>query len=184
MTAPIKIDNRITLRSPDPAYAEALMRIVTEQNTYLLPWLPWVKKTGNSKDLRRMLRNFEAFNQGGQQFTTFIFFDHLLAGSIGLMRIDRTHRRGEIGYWLRQELQGRGIITRCCRWLIPYAFDQLLLHRLEIRVPSHNERSLAIPQRLGFRHEGTLRQYLQLDGRFHDMEVFGLLKEDGRTEEG
>lgn len=178
MITPIQIDERILLKAPDPIYADDLMHILANQPMHLRQWLPSARQNDSPQELKRFLKNLAAFNQGGQRFITFIFYDKKLAGSIGLVRIDRHHRRGEIGYWLRKELQGRGIITRCCRWLLSHAFEKMQLHRLEMRIPSNNQRSLAVPRRLGFHHEGTLRHYLRLNGGFQDMEVFGLLKED------
>ena len=53
---------------------------------------------------------------------------------------------------------GAGIITRCCASLLDYLFDDLRLHRVEIRCGTGNTRSCAIPRTLGFLREGVLRK--------------------------
>lgn len=174
----IKIDDQLELQGADPALAVEVFRVLQSQREHLTLWLPWLEHARSVTHIRRLLHDLAAFNEGGQRFTTFIFFNRELVGSIGLMRIYQPHRRAEIGYWLREEYQGRGIITRSCRALIRHGFNNLNLNRLEIHVPAQNTRSLSVPSRLGFRHEGTLHQYALLNNAFQDMEVFALLKED------
>lgn len=174
----LKIDKHLELRGANPAFAPEVYRLLQTQRPFLQPWLPWLEHARSITHIRRLLHDLAAFNEGGQRFTTFIFFEQELVGSIGLMRIYRQHRRAEIGYWLRREYQGRGIITRSCRALIKHGFLNLNMNRLEIHVPSHNTHSLNIPNRLGFQHEGTLRQYTLLNNDFQDMEIFALLKKD------
>ncbi len=178
----IKIDEHLELRGADPAFAEALYRTLQTQRAYLQPWLPWLEQARSVTHVRRLLHDFAAFNEGGQRLTTFISLEGKLVGSIGLIRIYRHHRRAEIGYWLQQEYQGRGIITRSCRALIKHSFLKLQLNRLEMHVPTQNVRSLNVPTRLGFRHEGTLRQYALLNNVFQDMEAFALLRKEWKED--
>jgi ribosomal-protein-serine acetyltransferase len=74
--------------------------------------------------------------------------------------------------------EGKGIISAACRVLIGYAFDELHLNRAEIRCATSNLRSAAIPERLGFRKEGVLRQSEFRDGQLHDFSIYGLLAEE------
>jgi ribosomal-protein-serine acetyltransferase len=69
-------------------------------------------------------------------------------------------------------------MTDACRALVDYLFSELKLHRIEIRCATDNVKSWAVPKRLGFSKEGVLRQAQAFDGRFLDIEVYGLLAED------
>ena len=69
-------------------------------------------------------------------------------------------------------------MTGACRSLVDYLFFDLKLHRVEIRCAIGNERSCAVPQRLGFTREGVLRQAQAYNDRYFDLEVYGLLAED------
>jgi RimJ/RimL family protein N-acetyltransferase len=59
-----------------------------------------------------------------------------------------------------------------------FAFDELNLHRLQLTAFSYNERAVALYEKLGFRQEGVFREFLQRDGRRHDMILFGLLRHE------
>jgi ribosomal-protein-serine acetyltransferase len=94
---------------------------------------------------------------------------------IGLHDIDWVNRKTEIGYWISQEYQGLGIISRSCRALISYTFEHLKLHRLEIQCAKQNLASRRIPEKLGFQQEALLRESIFLHGEFSDLILYGLL---------
>jgi hypothetical protein len=80
-------------------------------------------------------------------------FDKLV-GDIGYHPIDWADRKAEIGYWLGESFQGKGLMTEACKTLITYAFAELGLNKVEIHCAAENIRSCAIPKRLGFTQEG------------------------------
>ena len=170
-----RVDDEIELRLLELQHAEAMHRLTEANRAYLRRWLPWAETETTLQQteafIRRSLQQFAE----GNGFQAGIWYRQELAGAIGLHYVDRRNRRTEIGYWLAEPLQGRGIVTRACRALIDYAFGPLGLHRVEIRCAAGNLRSRAIPRRLGFREEGVLRQWIWVDGRFHDMVIYGLL---------
>jgi ribosomal-protein-serine acetyltransferase len=84
-------------------------------------------------------------------------------------------RQAEIGYWLDKDTQGKGIITRATTTLVTYAFQEYGLNKVEIHAAVGNKKSRAVPERLGFTQEGILRQTEWLNGRAHDMVVYGVL---------
>lgn len=90
-------------------------------------------------------------------------------------RIDLQNRIGELGYWLGEKFQGRGIMTKACRAMVAYGFSERALNRIEIHCAAANEKSRAIPERLGFRIEGALRQAERLADGYVDNVVYGLL---------
>ena len=103
-----------------------------------------------------------------------------LVGTIGFVYFDFYAKKTEIGYWIDQQAEGKGIITRACRVLIDYAFDELAMNRVEIRCSIKNGRSAAVPERLGFTKEGVLRQAEMLSDGLHDFYIYGLLAADPR----
>ena len=71
-------------------------------------------------------------------------------------------------------------MTAAVTALLRHGFRTLEFNRIEIRVGVRNRRSRAIPERLGFRHEGTLRQVERLGDRFVDHAVYGMLAPEWR----
>ena len=109
-----------------------------------------------------------------------IFRESKLIGSIGFVYFDLDAKKTEIGYWIDKDEEGKGIITRACRVLIDYAFNELEMNRVEIRCSTKNLRSGAVPERLGFTKEAVLRQAERLKDGLHDFSVYGLLAQDPR----
>ena len=111
------------------------------------------------------------------QFAVFCGDD--FAGLAGFKGTDRLNRKSEIGYWLREEFQHRGIMTESVRALINFGFSELGLNRIQIKCAPGNIRSNKIPQRLGFTLEGVERDSeFVSEGVFRDAKVWSLLKRD------
>jgi ribosomal-protein-serine acetyltransferase len=66
-------------------------------------------------------------------------------------------------------------MTEAVRALVAYAFEVWKLNRVEIRAAVANVRSRAIPERLGFKQEGVLRQAERIGDRFEDLVVYSML---------
>jgi [ribosomal protein S5]-alanine N-acetyltransferase len=101
-----------------------------------------------------------------------------LLGTCTLYQLDRPHRRGEIGLALRKSAWGRGIGREALELLIGFAFGTFALHRLEADIDPHNERSLRLFERQGFRREGYLRERWHHLGEIQDAIFLGLLRRE------
>ena len=99
---------------------------------------------------------------------------------IGYRGIDWRARATSIGYWLGEEFQGRGTMTESVRTLADHAIRIWELNRVEIRAAVENWRSRRIPERLGFREEGTLREAERVGDRALDSVVYSMLAQDWR----
>jgi ribosomal-protein-alanine N-acetyltransferase len=102
--------------------------------------------------------------------------DDALIGTASLFAINRTHRRGEVGYALRSDLWGRGYATEMLRALIDFAFTSVGLERLEADIDPRNEASCRLIERVGFAREGLLRQRWHVAGEVTDSAMYGLLR--------
>jgi RimJ/RimL family protein N-acetyltransferase len=107
--------------------------------------------------------------------------DDVVIGTCTLFRIDREHRRCELGYILRRDLWGRGFATEALTALMDHAFGTLDLHRVEADVDPRNDASLRLVERLGFRREGHLRERYFVAGEVQDSVIYGLLAPDWRS---
>lgn len=171
----LRIDERLELRSLESQHASALFRLTESNRTYLREWLPWLDTTLSVNDTKRFIRQARDGYRELTMLQTGIWLEGVLVGAIGLNRIDNTNRRAHIGYWIARSHQGLGLITQSCHRLLRYGFEQLDLNKLEIMCEPRNVRSRAVPERLGFVEEGTLREAQWINGRFVDLVVYGML---------
>jgi len=172
------IDEDISLRMLTNNDADRLFEITDQSRIYLREWLPWVDQTKTIKDSETFIQMSIQMYIDRIGLTTGIFYKNVLVGVAGFNRIDWENKIGYIGYWLANDYQGRGIMTRAVRALINFAFNEYELNRIDIRAASGNIKSQAIPKRLGFTNEGLLRQTEWLYDHFVDHIVYGLLKSE------
>ena len=179
----IKVNTHISLQLPRLEFAETIFAIIENQKNYLKQWLNWIDRVKSVDSIKTQIREAIALNKGGQQLNTYIFYDHYLVGAVGFINIHKIHQKAEMGYWIRQDFQGKGITSKSCRRLIDYGFQHLQLNRISIKIMTENHKSLTIPKKLGFQSEGTLRQDAFFNNRFYDIEVFSLLLEEWKNKE-
>ncbi|MBD7984291.1 GNAT family N-acetyltransferase [Sporosarcina sp. Sa2YVA2] len=98
-------------------------------------------------------------------------------GITSLINIDFTNRNAEciidIGdkdYW------SKGFGREAFQLLLEFAFKELNLHKVVLRVFSFNERAIKLYQKLSFEEEGRLKEQLYRNGAWHDVVLMGLLK--------
>ena len=174
-----KIDSDCELRLIEPAHAEELSALVNDNFEHIKEWSAWLKEPNRPVELTSewIGHNLRRFTSG-DGFETGIWYKGRMAGQIGYNYLDRENRKTEIGYWLGESFQGKGLITRSCAALIQNAFTELGMNRIEIRCGSENHKSRKIPERLGFKEEGTARQAEWLHDHFIDLVVYAMLAEE------
>ena len=154
----------------------------TEKNGVLTPGRP-APNGGIRAAIRRLRlarsppteKTYRGFFQAG------IWHEGRLAGVVGHLGIDRENLSTELGYWLGEEFEGRGLATAACRALVDHAFGELGLNRVSIACATENKKSCAIPERLGFRREDIRRQAEWLYDRFVDHAVYAALASEWQT---
>jgi ribosomal-protein-serine acetyltransferase len=166
-----------TLREEDAA---ELFLLVDANREHLRRWLPWVDSSITVEDSLAFIRRDAGNDLAGKGFSLAVEVRGRIVGVAGFNRIDAVDRKAEIGYWLSRDAQGRGTMTMCCRALVGLAFGALDLNRVEIHVATGNDRSRAIPVRLGFSLEGVIREAALRSGVFEDHAVYGLLRREWR----
>jgi ribosomal-protein-serine acetyltransferase len=167
----LDLGDGIEVRFLEPRDAEEVFAVIDANRERLRPWMPWVDPTLGPADTRAFIEGVRA---SGSEDGLGIYVDGSYAGGIGL-RADEVNGDSEIGYWIGAAHEGKGLVTRACRALIDRAFGDLGLHRVTIRAAPDNARSRAIPERLGFREEGVLREAGRAADGHHDLVVYGLL---------
>jgi ribosomal-protein-serine acetyltransferase len=177
----LRADERTILRLPIEGDAAPLFALVDANRAHLRRWLPWVDGASDAARIREFLLGVQARTAAGTSLELVIEHDGQLAGISGFRTIDPTNRSAEIGYWLREDFGGRGIMTAACRALVRHGFETLGLNRIAIAAAVENARSRRVAERLGFRFEGISREPEWLYDHFVDHAVYALLRRDGLT---
>jgi ribosomal-protein-serine acetyltransferase len=166
------------LRLPADADAAEMSALIRANFDHLAPWMPWARPDYSREDALDFIRRAAAQLADDNGLQTVIVERGRIVGTAGFHGVSWERRATSIGYWLAADRQGRGIMTETVRVLVDHAFGPWQLNRVEIRAAVENERSRAIPKRLGFSEEGTLRQVEFVRGRFLDHVVYSMLAAD------
>ncbi|MDD1685851.1 GNAT family protein [Methanoregula sp.] len=113
----------------------------------------------------------------GRQLFLAIEVDGEACGGIGINPLEDVHRgSAEIGYWLSGSFWGRGIITDAVRALVPVAFRQYDIVRLQACIFSNNPASIRVLEKCGFVREAVHRNAITKNGVIMDEIVYAVLR--------
>ncbi|WP_409340893.1 GNAT family N-acetyltransferase [Paenibacillus sp. MBLB4367] len=169
------IDEHVSLRLLEFRDAEPLYALIRSCGPYLQQWLPWAYSQNTLESTQAFIRGSMAQFAANDGFQAGIWHDNRIVGVIGYHRFDWMNRSTSIGYWLGEGYQGLGIMTKACQALVHFAFGTLGMNRVEIECAVENRKSRAIPERLGFVHEGCRREREWLQDRYVDHVMYGML---------
>jgi ribosomal-protein-serine acetyltransferase len=169
------------LRMLEARHVEELYELTLKHKGHLRAWLPWAHAEYTVEDTRAYVQSAMKEFVATGAIPAGIWYGDGLVGVIGMHTIDWADRSTSLGYWMSEDFQGRGFMRAAFRAVLEYAFDELELHRVEVRCATGNTRSRSFPEKANFTHEGTLRQAQWLCDRFVDMEVYSLLATEWRS---
>lgn len=174
--------DRLLLTPIDASDGPEIWHAVSGSRASLQRWLPWVQFHTDPAASTRFAEACAADWDHGRalRFVIRERAHRTFSGIVGLESCVQLHRSCELGYWLRREATGRGLMTEASRAALDFAFQQMGAHRVRVAAATDNHASLAVIGRLGFRFEGIARQAEWCDGRWLDHAVFALLATDPR----
>ena len=166
----------ILLRPAQSGDVEEFIGIVNASRDFLHPW---VDPPNDRIKFQSLLERSD-----GSEFLALLVClrsNQSIAGSINLSQIAfGNFCSAYLGYWIAEEFSGRGLMTAALQALLPVAFGEMGLHRLEANIQPSNTKSKKLVARLGFRKEGYSPQYLRIDGTWEDHERWAICAEDLR----
>lgn len=170
---------RLVIRCWQPADIELYETALTESSDHLKTFLPWAAHYPEDPQLGiDRLRRFRGMFDLGQDYVYGIFSadETRVIGGTGLhLRLGPNAR--EIGYWIHKDMTNLGYATEVSAALTRVAFDVDGVERVEIHCAVENLASAAVPRKLGYTHEATLRMRSRLlDGILHDSMVWVLFR--------
>ncbi|MDH3681898.1 MAG: GNAT family N-acetyltransferase [Acidimicrobiia bacterium] len=173
---------RLVIRLWELEDAPALHDAVTASVEHLQPWMAWIANEPLSVDERADLIATWRQQRGSMLDAVYGIFtaDGTLVGGAGLHhRIEPTGL--EIGYWLHVDQTGRGYATETARALTDVALDHPGIDYVEIHHDVANERSGAVPARLGYIHIGDEPRELAAPGEAGITRSWRLTGDDQRS---
>jgi len=176
-----RLDDEITLRTFAESDAGTVLDVVSANREHLRTFMRWMSDDYSLETAKEFIARAIETRSKKENTGFGIFRGDKVIGSIGFVHFDWTARKTEIGYWIVKDEEGKGIISAATKLLIEYAFDELGMNRIEIRCSTENQRSAAVPLRLGFRKEGEFRQAELIHDRLHDFNIYALLADDPRV---
>lgn len=175
----IIIDSEIELRQLELSDSIDIFNTINSQRIYLGKYLPFVAFTKQVEDTDGFVNSIVNAPKDKYEYTFTIRKHGKFIGLIGLKSSDLINKITEIGYWISQESQKKGIVTKSVEKLCVFAFENKGFNRIQIKCAVGNSDSANIPKRLGFKFEGIERDGELLTGNvFTDLEVYSKLKND------
>jgi ribosomal-protein-serine acetyltransferase len=168
----------ISIVPVEPGHADALASLVESNIEHLRTYLPFVAELASTPAATAHLQAACARAGQGEVYEWHLFIDAALCGAIRVKDIDHADRKAKIGYFIGSQFQGKGIVTSSVRVVLAHCFESLGLNRMELRCAASNAPSMRVAERLGFTHEGVLRQDEFLNGVFVDQHVYSLLRDE------
>jgi len=171
---------RVLLVPIEPPDAPELWEAVEGSRESLQKFLPWVPYNDTPESSQRYADACAADWDAGRAVRFAIRGQNSgeFLGVVGLDNCVHLHRSCELGYWLRDECRGQGLMAEAARACVDFALFRLGAHRVRCAAATDNHPSLRVIARLRFHFEGIARQAEYVDARWVDHAVFSRLATD------
>jgi RimJ/RimL family protein N-acetyltransferase len=160
--------SRIVLRRWRPSHAQRLHPLLESNWEFVRPWIP--ARAAEPVAMPQLIERLDAFvalfdEDKEWRFGMFAADDDTILGELCLFPRSQWERvpysdsdRIELGYWLRADRTGQGLVTEAVRAAMTLTATLPRCTRLEIRCDARNAPSGAVPRRLGFVLAGTIER--------------------------
>lgn len=174
---------RVALRPPKLRDATAWSRLRLSNEDWLTPWEPSSPQSWSARHSTAayvsMWNRLRPQARSGLILPFMVTVDEKLAGQLTVANIVRgALRSAQIGYWIDQDVSGRGMMTVAVALAVDHCFGPVGLHRVQVDIRPENARSRRVVEKLGFREEAYFVRYLDIDGAFRDHVGYALTVED------
>ena len=184
MSKEFRIDASTRLRELTSEDAGSIFALVDSNRKYLRQWLPWVDGQQGPRDSGQFIERATKDNQAGVALTLGIEHQGDIVGVIGFHEFDNENRQTSMGFWISSSHRGKGIVSSSCARLIEYAFTDLGLNRVVMKMAEDNVRSRRVAERNGLAYEGTSRQSEWLYDHFVDQVIYATVADQWSKDRG
>ncbi|SEK24739.1 GNAT family N-acetyltransferase [Paenibacillus sp. OK003] len=175
--SPVFETHRLTLRRLKIEDASDYFTFASNPLVTTFTWWDYHKSIEDS--LKYINYVIEKYESKGAYHWGIVYKDtNKLIGRTGFVSIDEFHKKTEIGFALSNDFWKMGIITEATKPIIRYGFEELELNRIEGRCNFENFGSEKVMNKLGMTFEGTLREQLNIKGKYTDQKMFSILRRE------
>lgn len=178
MPAELVETERLILRRFSKRDTSTLEESVRTSLVDLHEWLPWAQMDYTRADAVAFVRDSIQAWRESKAFDFAIRARHepeIHLGNISIWQTSRAGRIGEIGYWIRSDRTGQGYATEATKAMMRVGFESMGLHKVTLRIAVGNRGSERVAEKLGFAHEGILREELLIRGNWVDHTLYAML---------
>ncbi len=142
--------------------------------------MPWIEDYDRGASQRFVRESVSAWAEGRAFDFTIRAVDDLdrHVGNVSIWVVSRQNSIGEVGYWIRSDETGNGYATEATTRAVQIGFEEMGLHKVQLRIAVGNTRSEKIARRLDFAHEGTLRDEVKVGNQWLDHTVWSMLERE------
>ncbi|MGV6850827.1 MAG: GNAT family N-acetyltransferase [bacterium] len=168
------VDDQIKLLLVHETFAADYEKLASDNFDYLSEWLAWPQFCKTQSDFKQFIQTSLHKYAQGESLTCAIEYCGEIVGNCSYNTINHELSKVEIGYWIAQNRQGNGIVSRVCKFLINYAFDELGVTKVQISVAEHNQPSRKVCERLGFKLEGIISNQELINNKILNHAIYAL----------
>ncbi|MGF1633148.1 MAG: GNAT family N-acetyltransferase [Phycisphaerae bacterium] len=158
---------------PAPVVADHV-EAVNASLASLRPYLYWSRPEQTREHIEKNLKDLLRWHVAGQHAIYIMrLHDGRFAGMLGFHHFNALVPAAEVGYWMRDDLTGQGLMTEALQAVSDYALQVAGVHRLQLVAARPNAASRRVARKCGFEEEGVRRQSFRLlDGSLADEFVY------------
>ena len=172
------VDDKIELELATKYIAQDIFDIIDRNRDnlkYIFSWLDTVKEPTNTQEYIK--EQIERMSKGKAIYMA-IRYRGKVVGVIDFNTISEHNKTTKIGYILDIKYRGKGIMQRVVKELCNMAFNTMSMNKVIIRCAHNNPKSCNVAKSLGFKLEGTLREFEEINGAYIDLNIFSMLKSE------
>jgi ribosomal-protein-alanine N-acetyltransferase len=150
---------------------------------HLEPWEPSAESEWTTRHAvaawPALCSGLRAEARQGRMLPYVIELDGRFSGQLTIGNVTRGALRSAwIGYWVPRSVTGGGVATAALALGLDHCFGPVMLHRVEATVRPENAASRAVLAKVGFRQEGLLQRYLEVDKAWRDHLLMAITAEE------
>ena len=172
------VDDEIELELATKYIAQDIFNLIDRNRDNLKQRFTWLDSVKEPTDTEEYIKEQIDRMSKGKAIYMAIRYKGKIAGVIDFNSIIEHNKTTEIGYILDKEFRGKGIMRRAVKELCNMAFNTMGMNKVIIRCAHNNPKSCNVAKSLGFKLEGTLREFEEIGGTMIDLNIFSLLKRE------